>query len=74
MATSTGNDQNLLNQAILDAVKKRTEEHYETLKKELIERLDRERNNIIAGVSLEVMKLVQYQTIQDNLVITVRKL
>ncbi len=73
MTLTTGNDQNLIEKAILDAVRKDTEYAFEYLKKELLERLDRERDTIIAGVVLNVSKLVNYQTIGENLVITVRK-
>lgn len=74
MAISTKpNDTYILNRAIEDAVRKETEAEFHALKQQLIEKLDRERDTIIAGVTLNVMKLVSFETMKDNLIITVRK-
>lgn len=67
------NDQTLIHDAISKAIKKDTETAFEDLKKELIERLDREKDNIISGVVLNVMEYVNYKTIDRNLTITVLK-
>lgn len=73
MATLKTTDTHILQRAILDAIEKDTAAVFDELKKELVEKLDWERNTIIAGVVLEVTRLVSYQTMGDNLVITVHK-
>lgn len=62
--TTQKTDTFLIEQAILDAVKKDTEYAFEDLKKQLIERLDRERDTIIASTALNVMKLVNVRILK----------
>ncbi len=73
MAINPPNDTDLLQRAIIAAVKRDTEVAFDQFRKELTEKLDRERDNIVAGVALNVMKHVQFETMNQNLVITVRK-
>lgn len=74
MASTTVNDTSLIDKAIRTEVQRATGIAFDNLKKELIERLDREKDMIVGGVVLGVMKLVDYQTINDRLQITVRKI
>ena len=45
---------------------------YESAKKNLIEKLDKEKAKSIAGISLHIMKMIDAQRVGDNIVITVR--
>ena len=74
MVTNKANDTDLIGNAIKQAVQRDTEQAYDDMKKKLIEDLDREKDTIVAGVVLNVMKLVNYETVGQNLVITVKKI
>lgn len=64
-------DQFIIN-AIEAEVKRTIGEKYEVLKKEFIENLDREKATTIASVSLHLMKMVDIQSINDRVILTIR--
>lgn len=60
--------------AIRDQVAREVAADFEALKNKMIEDLDRRKDEICSGVVLNVMKYVQMQTINENLVITIKKI
>lgn len=62
---------------VLAYIKKGLEEtieaEYEKAKKELVERLEREKAVAIAGLTLNIMKMVDMQNLGERLVLTIRQ-
>jgi len=65
------NIEKLMFDAIETHLKKFVEDRYESMKKELMERLDREKAQEVAAVSLSFMKMVQFETMGNKVVLTV---
>jgi hypothetical protein len=65
--------QSALMQSIKRAVQEEIELEYERLKKEVVERLDRRKDEVVAGVLISVMKTVQVNTMDDKIVFTIHK-
>lgn len=57
--------------AVGKAVKEKAEEIYEEKKKELVERLDKEKADTIAGICLRLMRYVEMQTEGQKIVLTI---
>lgn len=62
----------LLLKAMHTELKSELGQRYEVMKKELIAKLDRDKDNIIAGLTLHVMQMVEFKEMQDRIVITLR--
>lgn len=74
MATAPANDERLLLDAIRKALHSEMEASWDSIKQGFIERLDRDKDRIIGGIAIDLMKLVNFETIKENIVITVRKI
>jgi hypothetical protein len=61
-----------LSKAIQDELKGVVEERYEILKKELIEKLDKDKDQVIAGIVLNLEKSVTIDRFENKLVIEVK--
>lgn len=71
--------QNLVNEdfvekAIKQEIDREVAIRFEALKVELLEKLDRDKDTICAGIVLNVVKYVEVQTIGEKVVITIRKI
>ena len=74
MAQNQGDDTFLLRDAVRDAMDREVKSRYETLKNEFIEQLDRDKDQICAGILLTLEKHVTFKTMGQELVITIRKI
>lgn len=70
MTTSKITDTNLLATAIERGIKQEAERLFEELKNQMVVDFERRKDTIVAGILLNVMSYVQYETIRDNLVVT----
>lgn len=63
-------------QIVFEALKKEItntiEAEYENVKKDFITNLEREKSKTIASIAINVMKLVDFNMMQDRLVLTIR--
>lgn len=73
MAIAPPNDTTILADAIRKGVQKQVEDRWEDYKKDFLEKLERDKNQIVAGIVLDVMAHVRYETRGTELLITVRK-
>lgn len=53
--------------AVKDAITRRAEEIYETKKQEMVEQLDREKDELLAGITLKLMQHVSMETLGQTL-------
>ena len=58
--------------AIEHGLKVELEAEYEILKKQLIEKLDRQKDVIISGILLHLMKKTSLQTFEEKVVVTIQ--
>jgi hypothetical protein len=72
MNTTHPTDINLITNAIGAELRKEVEARYEILKKEMIERLDRDKDIIIAGLVLHLQKTMLIETHGERIVIELR--
>lgn len=75
MAIANNNEgmRELLVRAITEEIKKQAGELYEQKKKQLLEEFDREKERIIAGIVLNVVQMVEYESFANKIVMTIRK-
>lgn len=64
----------LITDAVKKAVKYEIEQEYDRNVKELTERLEKQKDIIVSGVLLNLMKHVKMETMGQELVVTIRKL
>lgn len=62
----------LIKTAMDKALYSRLEDLFEDHKKQLIARLDRDKNEILSGITLSLMRQVQFSTMSDHIIITLR--
>lgn len=74
MATTAPNDTTILFDAIRRGVQQETERRWEEYKKEFLEKLERDKDMIVAGIVLDVMQHVKMETMGREMVVTVRKI
>lgn len=59
-------------QSIERAIRQEAEAEFDRAKKEMIDRLYKRKDEIIAGISISIMEYVKMETISNELVITVK--
>lgn len=74
MAITTNSDDMVvvLRDAMERSLKENLDAKFEELKKGWIEKIDKEKDQILAGIALNVMRMVKFDTFQDNIVLTVK--
>lgn len=65
---------NFILEAIKDGVQQKVEIAFEESKNRLIERLEKEKDIIVSGVVLNVMRKVDMADYRDNIIITINKI
>lgn len=73
MAIDTSSD-HIIVDGIKNGVQREVERAFDEHMKQLIKELERDKDTICAGIVLNIMKYVQMQTMQENVVITIRKI
>jgi hypothetical protein len=71
MSTDLNLPTDAISKALLVALKEHLNGQFEVLKKKLVEDLDKEKDIIISGLALNLMKQVRYDMRQNELVITI---
>ena len=75
MPITTQNDSSVILGALNDAMRRHLEAEYTAFKDEavakLIERMDKGKDEIIAGILLHLMKRVDFQSLTDRVIVTV---
>lgn len=67
-------DINIIKKYIEDGIQNEVEKEFDILKDNLIIELERKKNEICAGILLNVMKTVDIQQMQDRIVFTIREI
>lgn len=62
----------LVVEALRRGVREEAKRFFELEKKAMLERFDKEKDMIVSGLTLHIMKMVDFQRLQDRIVITVR--
>lgn len=60
--------------AIKSAIKRNVEAEFEEKKKQLIRDLDLRKDEICAGILIDVMRTVDIQSFNDRVIVTIRKI
>lgn len=72
MPTPLNSADSIILGGLKSALKTALEAEYDFLKKDLLERLDNQKDQMIAGIMLHMMKQADIQTMVDRVIITVR--
>lgn len=70
--TNTTKLNDLIVIAIENAIKQKVHEEYARFKKDFEERLEREKSQALAGITLHIMKSIQMDYQGEKLIITIR--
>lgn len=74
MNTNTNGMTDFISEAIKQGVEREVRAAYDSYIKKLMEDLERDKDTVCAGVVLNVMSRVDMRSIDNNLVITIRKI
>ena len=73
MNTESNNIQ-LIEQVVQNGIKVEVGKAFEEHKKQMLEKLDKDKDAIIAGILIDVMKLVEIESMGNKIVFTIRKI
>ena len=73
VGTIIQNDTYILEGIIEKGLKSHADERYEEYKKELLERIEREKPAVIASILVDVMRTTDFQVLQDRILFTIKR-
>jgi len=68
----TLNEKTLL-ESIKAAIEKELDAEYDNIRKEFLEKLEKRKNEIIAGMLVNLTKNINVQSINENLIVTIKE-
>lgn len=74
MNSTNNSDVSFIRENVESGVKTLVSQAFDRKKKELVDELDKEKDILVAGILLNVMKHVQIETLRENIVVTIKKI